>query len=57
LYKIYGKKKILFLHHINIEDFKFADEKTTGEIRYEGENSKYNIYFLEFEGFTCVYAF
>jgi phosphopantetheinyl transferase len=57
LYKIYGKKKILFLHHINIEDFKFTDEKTTGEIRYEGENSKYNIYFLEFEEFTCVYAF
>ena len=57
LYKIYGKKKILFLHHINIEDFKFADEKTTGEIRYEGGNSKYNIYFLEIEGFTCVYAF
>ena len=27
LYKIYGKKKLLFLHHIYIEDFKFADEK------------------------------
>tara|TARA_B100000787_G_scaffold60104_1_gene43897 strand:- start:75 stop:701 length:627 start_codon:yes stop_codon:yes gene_type:complete len=56
LYKIYGKKKLLFLHHIYIEDFKFADEKTTGEIRYNGENSAYNISFLEFEGFTCVFA-
>ena len=56
LYKIYGKKKLLFLHHIYIEDFKFSDHKTTGEIRYEGENSKYAIHFLEFDGFTCVYA-
>ena len=57
LYKIYGKKKLLFLHHIYIEDFSFADEKTTGEIRYNGENTAYNISFLEFEGFTCVFAY
>ena len=57
LYKIYGKKKLLFLHHIYIEDFRFADEKTTGEIRYNGENTAYNISFLEFEGFTCVFAY
>lgn len=57
LYKIYGKKKLRFLHHIYIEDFKFADEKTTGEIRYNGEKMTYKIAFLEFEGFTCVYAY
>ena len=57
LYKIYGKKKLLFLHNIFVNDFKFADKKTTGEIRYDDEESSYNIHFLEFEGFTCVYAF
>ena len=57
LYKIYGKKKLLFLHHIFIEDFNFEDEKTTGIIRYEGEDSKYHINFLEFEDFTCVFAY
>lgn len=57
LYKIYGKKKLLFLHHIYIEDFKFADRETTGEIRYEGYVSRHAVQFLEFEGFTCVYAF
>jgi phosphopantetheinyl transferase len=57
LYKIYGKKKLRFLHHIYIEDFKFTDEKTTGEIRFEGEIYSYNIQFLEFEGFTCVFAY
>ena len=56
LYKIYGKKKLRFLENIYIEDFKFEDAKTTGEIRYEGKTTTYNIEFLEFEGFTCVYA-
>lgn len=56
LYKIYGKKSLLFLHHIYIEDFQFVDEKTTGVIKYEGHVSNHIIHFLEFEGFTCVYA-
>jgi 4'-phosphopantetheinyl transferase len=56
LYKIYGKKKLRFLHHIYIEDFSFIDTKTTGVIKYEGHVSIHNIHFLEFEGFTCVYA-
>jgi phosphopantetheinyl transferase len=57
LYKIYGKKKLLFLHHIYIEDFKFSDKKTIGEIRYEGDIFSYDIHFFEFEGFTCTYAY
>ena len=57
LYKIYGKKKLLFLHHIYIEDFNFDDKKTTGEIRYDGKISSYEVQFLEFDGFTCTYAY
>ena len=57
LYKIYGKKKLLFLHHIYIEDFRFTDGKTTGAIRFNGEEDVYKIEFLEFEGFTCVFAY
>ena len=57
LYKIYGEKKLLFLHHIFIEDFNFEDEKTTGTIRFEGTETNYDIEFLEFEDFTCVYAY
>lgn len=56
LYKIYGKKKLLFLHHIYIENFDLVDKKTNGEIRYDGTISNHAIRFLEFEGFTCVYA-
>ena len=56
LYKIYGKKKLLFLDHIYIEDFSFETNKTSGKILYEGVTDEYQINFLETEGFTCVYA-
>ncbi|MDO6492844.1 MAG: 4'-phosphopantetheinyl transferase superfamily protein [Cellulophaga sp.] len=56
LYKIYAQKGLSFLHHINVKDFTFADEQTTAEILYQGASSFYNVAFLEFEGFTCVYA-
>ena len=55
LYKIYGKKKLLFLHHIFIEDFAFEGKKTTGEIRFDGKISQHAISFFEFEDFTCVF--
>jgi phosphopantetheinyl transferase len=57
LYKIYGKKKLLFLHHIYIEDFKFNDKITKGEIRHNGSVLPYNIEFFEFEEYTCVVAY
>ncbi|SOU86030.1 4'-phosphopantetheinyl transferase family protein [Tenacibaculum dicentrarchi] len=59
LYKIYGKKKLHFLKNIYIDDFSFEsneNNKTTGKILYEGITDEYQIYFLETEGFTCVYA-
>ena len=56
LYKIYGKKKLLFLDHIYIEDFSFETNTTTGKILYEGKTDEYDVHFLEFEEFTCVYA-
>ncbi|WBX73443.1 4'-phosphopantetheinyl transferase superfamily protein [Tenacibaculum pacificus] len=56
LYKIYGKKKLLFLNNIYIDDFSFETNKTLGKILYEGVTDEYKIHFLETEGFTCVYA-
>lgn len=57
LYKIYGKKQLRFLDHIYIDNFDFNDKKTIGSIKYKGHISNHSIHFLEFEGFTCVYAF
>lgn len=56
LFKIYAKHGLSFLHHVEVKDFTFEDTETTAEILYHGDASVYQIKFLEFEGFTCVYA-
>lgn len=56
LYKIYAQQGLSFLRHINVMDFTFEDTRTVAEILYKGKKSHYEIEFLEFEGFTCVYA-
>ena len=56
LYKIYGKKKLLFLNHIFVTDFFLENGTTFAEINYETKSSKYKVSFLELEGFTCVFA-
>ena len=56
VYKLYARPKVSFLQHINITDFDFDDQKTTGKIFFHGETSWYCFAFTEFEGFTCVYA-
>lgn len=56
LYKIYAHLGLSFLHHIDVKDFSFDDAQTTAEILFHGDFSFYNVHFLEFEGFTCVYA-
>ncbi len=56
LYKIYATHGLSFMNHIYIHDFKNSENTTTGLISYEGQTSYYDITFLEFEGFTCVYA-
>ncbi|MEE9362551.1 MAG: 4'-phosphopantetheinyl transferase superfamily protein [Cellulophaga sp.] len=56
LYKIYAQRGLSFLQHINIKEFFLEDGKVNGEILYEGALSSYEIFFLEFEGFTCAYA-
>ena len=56
LYKIYAEPGLSFLHHIHIADFSMTDMRTTGEILYKGKSTSYEIKFMEFEGFTGVYA-
>jgi len=56
LYKIYEQEGLSFLNHIIINDFDLSDGKTTGEIIFSRERTKYDISFLEFEDFTGVYA-
>lgn len=56
LYKLYGKKGIGFLNDIFVKDFDFENYTTYAEV-YQGElTTSYKLNFLEFEGYTCVYA-
>ena len=57
LYKIFEQEGLSFLQHIDIQDFSFDNANTSGTITFKNERSNYTIYFLEFEVFTCVYAF
>lgn len=56
LYKLYGKKGLMFLENINVNDFDFDDGETTATVSFGGKVSEYQIKFIEFEGFTCAWA-
>lgn len=56
IYKMFEEPGLGFLQHIHIDDFDFEDGNTTGKVFFHGHTSHYYAEFLEFEGFTCVYA-
>ena len=56
IYKMYAEPGLGFLQHINIVDFDFDDGMTAGTVFYKGETTDFYLEFLEFEGYTCVYA-
>ncbi len=56
VYKMYAEPGLGFLQHINVTDFDFEDNKTTATVLFKGRKSFYEMEFLEFEGFTCVYG-
>ncbi|WP_035335419.1 4'-phosphopantetheinyl transferase superfamily protein [Dokdonia sp. PRO95] len=57
LYKLYAQEGLSFLKHIDVADFNFDDAKTTATVNYKGAISTYDLTFMEFEGFTCVYGY
>ncbi|MGH1388277.1 4'-phosphopantetheinyl transferase family protein [Kordia sp.] len=56
IYKVYAEKGLSFLKHIDIDDFSMEASQTIGNVYYGKETARYSLDFLEFEGFTCVYA-
>lgn len=57
LYKLYATPGLSFLQHIEVSDFALESNTTTADIYYDGHASKYQVQFLEFEGFTCAFAY
>lgn len=56
IYKVFAEKGLSFLKHIDIDDFSMDESTTKGTVYYGKEIATYSLDFLEFEGFTCVYA-
>lgn len=56
LYKSFAEKGVSFLENIYVDEFMLDDEKTTATVNYDDKEVKYNVDYLEFEGFTCAYA-
>ncbi|MFN2260699.1 MAG: 4'-phosphopantetheinyl transferase superfamily protein [Psychroflexus sp.] len=56
LYKLYGKRGLLFLHDIFVYDFEISASETNAKVMHQEQVTFYILKFLEFEGFTCVYA-
>jgi len=56
VYKSFGKTGVSFLKDIYVHQFSLEDKITKAEVSYKGKSETYSISYLEFEGFTCVYA-
>ncbi|WP_405209230.1 4'-phosphopantetheinyl transferase family protein [Aquimarina sp. LLG6339-5] len=56
LYKLYGTAGLSFEQNIHIMPFDLNMPFTAGSIHHNEAISHYDITFLEFDGFTCVYA-
>jgi len=56
LYKSFAEKGVSFLQHLYVEDFRLDETGTGASVNYMGKSTNYDIWFIEFEGFTCVYA-
>lgn len=56
LYKSFAEKGVSFLENIYVEEFMLDDYKTTATVTFEDKTQKYDVDYLEFEGFTCAYA-
>ncbi|AEH01084.1 4'-phosphopantetheinyl transferase superfamily protein [Lacinutrix sp. 5H-3-7-4] len=56
LYKLYATPGLSFLQNTLVIPFELQDKKTISWIDYNNKKTRYNVEFLEFEGFTCAYA-
>lgn len=56
LYKLYGTPGLSFKQHTLVIPFMLCDGFTNAWIDFKDTKSRYDIIYLEFEGFTCAYA-
>jgi 4'-phosphopantetheinyl transferase EntD len=56
LYKLFATPGLSFKNCFLVIPFELKDDETVAWIDYKEKKHRYNIHFLEFEGFTCAYA-
>ena len=56
LYKSFAHPGVSFLQNIYVEDFRLTDSQTTANVSFAAKSKTYNVFFLEFDEFTCAYA-
>ncbi len=56
LYKLFATPGVSFKNYFLVIPFEISDGETVAWIDYQEKKYRYQIYFLEFEGFTCAYA-
>lgn len=56
LYKSFAEKGVSFKEHIVVTNFDLDHLETTATVNYNDKHQEYDIWFMEFEGFTCAYA-
>ncbi len=56
LYKLFATPGLSFKSYFLVIPFNVDDNETVAWIDYKHKKHRYNIHFLEFEGFTCAYA-
>jgi 4'-phosphopantetheinyl transferase len=56
LYKLFATPGLSFKKHCLVIPFNIEEGSTNAWIDYSNKKYRYNINFLEFEGFTCAYA-
>ena len=56
LYKLFATPGLSFKEHCLVIPFSLGDGSTIAWIIYKNRKHRYNINFLEFEGFTCAFA-
>jgi len=56
LYKLFCTPGLSFKQHCLVIPFSIDHDETVAWIDYQEKKHRYNIRFLEFEGFTCAYA-
>lgn len=56
IYKILNIRGLSFLKDIYVDDFEFDSNTLSAEVNYRQETYLFSLNFMEFDGFTCVYA-